>query len=248
MDKNKVLAVVEGTEITEKDVDFLLQGLGPQQGMQFNSEEGRKQLLQELINQQLFYLEAIENNMDKDEEFQNELERVKESLLKQYAIRDLLNNAEVVEDEVTEYYNEHREQFTAPESVKASHILVSDEDKAKEIVKELNEGMSFKEGAKKYSTCPSKEKGGDLGYFSKGRMVPEFENAAFDMNVGDVSEPVKTQFGFHIIKVEDKKPAAIKTLGEVRDQIYKQLVAIKQNKLYLEKTAKLKEKYTVEEK
>lgn len=245
---NNVLAVVEGREITEQDLQQLLQSLGPQQAMQFNSEEGKERLLEELINQELFYIDAKDKNMDEEAEFKTELEKAKASLLKQYAMRDLLGNADVTEEEVTEYYNNNKEMFKEGEQASAKHILVDDKDKADEIIKEINEGLSFEEAATKYSSCPSKEKGGDLGYFTKGRMVPEFEAAAFDMNVGEISEPVKTQFGYHIIKLEDKKDERELVLDEVKDQIRQQLIGMKQNKLYLDKTSELKDKYNVEKK
>lgn len=89
--------------------------------------------------------------------------------------------------------------------VKASHILVSSESEAKALKSEIEEGASFEELAKKYSKCPSGKNGGDLGYFRRGQMVKEFENAAFDTEINKVSDPIKTQFGYHLIKVYDKK-------------------------------------------
>ena len=89
--------------------------------------------------------------------------------------------------------------------VKASHILVSDESEAKALKSQIDEGASFEELAKKYSKCPSGSNGGDLGYFRRGQMVKEFEDAAFDTEVNKVSDPIKTQFGYHLIKVYDKK-------------------------------------------
>ena len=89
--------------------------------------------------------------------------------------------------------------------VRASHILVPTEDKAKWLYKELQKGRDFAKLAKEYSECPSKEKGGDLGFFEKGQMVKEFEDVAFRMNEGDFSKPVKTKFGYHIIKLTGKK-------------------------------------------
>ena len=89
--------------------------------------------------------------------------------------------------------------------VRASHILVVTEEEAKQIKKEIAEGKDFSAAAMEYSKCPSKAKGGDLGYFGRGMMVPEFDKAAFDLPVGQVSDPVKTQFGWHLILVTDKK-------------------------------------------
>lgn len=89
--------------------------------------------------------------------------------------------------------------------VKASHILVESKAEAKRLIAQIRGGESFENLAQKHSKCPSGKSGGDLGFFTRGRMVPAFENAAFSMNKGDVSEPVKTQFGYHIIKVTDVK-------------------------------------------
>ncbi len=89
--------------------------------------------------------------------------------------------------------------------VKASHILVSSKKEADKIMNRLRSGAIFEDLAKKFSTCPSGRKGGDLGYFGKGQMVGPFEQAAFAMSKGEISQPIKTQFGFHIIKVTDKR-------------------------------------------
>jgi len=89
--------------------------------------------------------------------------------------------------------------------VRASHILVSNIEEANHVMNELKKGKDFGELAKKFSNCPSREDGGDLGFFGKGQMVPEFEKAAFSMNPGEVKGPVKTQFGYHIIKLTGKK-------------------------------------------
>jgi peptidyl-prolyl cis-trans isomerase C len=93
----------------------------------------------------------------------------------------------------------------AVNQVRASHILVNTEQEAKNILEQLNAGKKFEELAKQFSSCPSGQKGGDLGFFTRGKMVPEFEQAAFSMKKGQVSAPVRTAFGFHIIKVTDTK-------------------------------------------
>jgi len=245
MKENKILAVVNGKEITERDVNALLQNFISQGNMNFNTEQGKKQILDELINQELFYLEALNNGYDKEEEYLKELEINKENILKNYALRKLLNSVSVTEDEIVNYYNNNKESFKTAESVKASHILVKDEKEANDIIKEIDNGLAFEEAATKYSSCPSKAKGGDLGYFSKGQMVPEFENAAFAMKEGEVSEPVKTQFGYHIIKLVDKKEPVMNSFEEVKDQIGQFLLGRKQNNLYIAKTTDLRNKFDV---
>lgn len=245
MNEIKVLATVNGKDITDKDVYTFLNQLGPQTAAQFSSPEGIKKIAGELVNQELLYLDAMEKGLEKEENFKIELEKVKKNILKQYAINKLLSDIIATEEEIVEFYNEHKEYFKTPETVRASHILVSEEKKAKEISDEIKNGLSFEEAASRYSTCPSKQNGGDLGEFTKGKMVPEFEETAFSIEEGIVSEPVKTQFGYHLIKVSYKKEAGIRALSEVREQINQQILGLKQQERYLNKAEKLRNKYEV---
>lgn len=242
----KVLAKVNGREITEKELQMFYQTLGQQVQSQFQGEEGMKRLLDELIYQELFYSEAVDANIEATEGFQAELNLAKENLLKQYNIRQLLEGIQVTDEESKVFYEENPQYFSEGEQVKASHILVETIEKANEIVEEMKGELSFEDAAMKYSTCPSNQKGGDLGFFQKGQMVPEFEAVAFAMENDAVSEPVQTQFGYHIIKKTDHKKSDVKPLSEVADQIKQQLLIQKQNASYLEKVNALKEKYTIE--
>lgn len=243
---NKLVAKVNGKEITQGDVMKFLNDVGPQVAMQFQSPEGIQKVVDELVNQELLYLEALENKVDEEEEFNQILEDTKVVLLKNYAISKLLSKESVSEDEIKEYYNENQEHFSKPESVVAGHILVEDEDQANKIKKEIEEGKSFEDAAREYSTCPSKEKGGELGEFSRGQMVPEFEDKAFEMEEGAISEPVKTQFGYHIIKLDQKNEAGRKEFDEVKAEIEQIVLGLKQQTKYLDKVKELKGKYEVE--
>lgn len=245
MSENKVLATVEGKEITEQIVSRFLNELGPQVAMQFNNPEGKKRIVDELVNQELVYLEALEEGVDQKEEFITELEKMKEGLLKQYAVGKLFEDIDVDEKEVREYYDNNKEIFQKPETRVASHILVSDEEEAKNIIKEIEEGLDFAEAARKYSTCPSKQQGGNLGEFGKGQMVPDFEEAAFKLEIDELSEPVKTEHGYHIVKVAKISQEGTRDYEEVKEQLTKQLVGMKQQERYMAKTDKLKEKYEV---
>lgn len=245
MENKKVLATVEGREVLKQDLDLLLGGLDPQRAEYFNTEEGKKQLLEELISQELFYLDAVKNELDKNESYIQQAKKMQESLLTQFAIHNLLINITITEEELLDFYNENKHMFPEPETIKTSHILVDNEAKADEIVKEINNGLSFEEAARKYSSCPSSSDGGDLGYFAKGKMVPEFEDIAFDMELDEVSAPIKTQFGYHIIKLTGKKEQSIKAFDEVKDQLNQQLLTMKQQKVYLDKANELKKEYEV---
>ncbi|MCC5912654.1 MAG: peptidylprolyl isomerase [Clostridiaceae bacterium] len=245
MSEKQVLAVVANREITQEDVNLLIRSLDPQRAMQFQSEEGQKRLLEELVNQELFYLDAVENNLEKDEHFQGELKKVQDNFLKQYAINELIRTAAIGEDETLNYYNENQDQFKTPPTTKASHILVETEEEAQEILEALKGDLSFEEAAEKHSKCPSNSRGGDLGYFPKGQMVPEFEEALINMEIGEISAPVKTQFGQHLIKLVDRKEEEAKSFDEVKNQLSQQLLAQKQQSLYSNKVQDLKGKYDV---
>jgi peptidyl-prolyl cis-trans isomerase C len=245
MDK-KVLATVNGREITEADLNVALTRLPRDRKQYFMSEEGKKQMLQQLITWELMYDFALENNLDKKEEYQTQLEEAKKGILSQMVINDVLSKVSVDEKEIEEYYNANKDKFSEGEQVSARHILVDSEEKANEIVDAINKGLSFGEAAKTYSTCPSKDQGGSLGHFGRGMMVPEFEDAAFALEQGVLSKPVKTQFGYHVIIVDHKHEAGAKPLSEVRNQVSQMLAQEKQNSTYMNFVEGLQSKYKVE--
>lgn len=242
----KVLAKVNGNKITETDKNNLLRSLGQQRAAQFQGPQGEKMLVQELVNQELFYFDALDSKLDETDLFKAEMEKAKANILKQLNIHNTLKDINVTDDEMKDFYEKNKARFQKGESVSAKHILVKEEDKIKEIAEELKGDLTFEEAAKKYSTCPSKERGGDLGTFEKGKMVPEFEEAAFNLEVDEVSEPVKTQFGYHLIKTTAKNEATESSFDEVKNQIAQELTVRKQNDVYLAKVEKLKENYDVE--
>lgn len=133
---------------------------------------------------------------------------------------------------VQTYYDEHPEQFKSEASVHARHILVDTEEDAKAVLAELKNGADFAEMAKKHSTGPSGPRGGDLGFFSRGDMVAPFEEAAFALKAGELSDIVKTQFGYHIIKVEEVKPASTISFEEAQDQIQEVLLNQEKQKVW----------------
>lgn len=132
---------------------------------------------------------------------------------------------EITDDEIKTYFEDNKASFDTPEQVEASHILVEDEKTAKEVKKKIDEGGDFAELAKEYSTdTQTAENGGELGYFSTGQMVEAFDKAAFAMEVDEISDPVKTDYGYHIIKVTGKKEAKEATLEDSKEQIKEALL------------------------
>ena len=205
-----------------------------------------QRLLDELIYQELFYAEAVDTKLEETDAFKAELQKMKENLLKQYNIKNLVESVQVENEEISAFYEENPHFFAGQAQVQASHILVETEEEAQEVREALNKGMAFAEAAMQYSKCPSNQQGGDLGMFQKGQMVPEFEAAAFELKMNEVSEPVKTQFGYHIILKTDEQEGSTQPLEAVSDQIAHQLLVQKQNAAYLSKVEDLKSKYTVE--
>jgi len=160
----------------------------------------------------------------------------------------VVETVEVTDQEVKDYYDNNIEQFTSEEKVAASHILVEEEETAKEVLNKLNNGTDFAELAKEYSIDGSAAQGGKLGSFGKGRMVKPFEDAAFALNVGEVSDIVKSDFGFHIIKVTDKTEAGTTSYEDVKESIKNNLLNQKKAQVMEEYIEKLKEEATIERK
>ncbi len=245
-DPETVLATVGSTEIKHKDVAAIIGRLDPQRAAMYDNEMGRRAILEELVNMELFSLLGAELGVEKDPKFIETMNEVRKDVTRQFAVEAIMKDVAVSDEEIAEFYEKHKENFKVPETVRASHILVADEDEMKKVRADLDAGMSFEDAARKHSSCPSKEQGGDLGFFSKEQMVPEFGDAAFAMKVGDVStEPVKTQFGLHLIKLVDKKEASVRPLDEVRAQLTESLLNEKKAGVYNDQLSKLREKHQV---
>lgn len=242
---NKVIARVEGREITEGDLTTLLRNLG-ENSQYFQGPDGREKLIDELIMYELMYLDALENNLDQEQDFILLMNNMKKSMLQQYNLRKMLSEISAREEELRNYYMAHINDYKTKETVKASHILVDSQEKAYEVLEEITDGLSFEEAAKNYSSCPSKQNGGDLGTFTKGQMVKEFEDKAFSMQNGEISEPVKTEFGYHIIMVIDHIEERNSKFEDVYQEIKEHYLLQKQENAYINKKSNLSKKYTIE--
>jgi peptidyl-prolyl cis-trans isomerase C len=259
-EKENILAQVGSYKLTLEEFESQIQSLPPQLQMALlRNPQMKEQFLDRWVDITLIAQEARDKKLDQDPEIQAKIEDIMNAVLAQeFLHREIEGKVKITDDEIETYYKGHKEEFTNPESVKARHILLKvpegadekawkeAESKAKDIKKKLENGEDFAELAKKYSDDPgSKNKGGDLGFFTKGRMVPEFESAAFSLKPGEMSGPVKTDFGYHIIEVKEKKAASTKALAEVQAQIRQTLQREKQQQLQDELIEKLKAKYPV---
>ena len=235
----------------------------------------KKNILNQLIDYELLFQQAqkekikisndeinleidkIKDNFPTLEEFNEALkannitlDQLKKDIKRQLIINSILEEAKsqvsISDEELLEYYNENKESFLEPEQVHARHILVETEEEANNLLLLLKEGLTdFAELAKEKSTCPSAEKGGDLGFFAKGQMVKEFEDAAFSLKPGEISDVVQTQFGYHIIKCEEKKEEYSPTFEEAKERISNTLRSQRENEAISALISKLKEEAVV---
>lgn len=230
--------------ITDVDIDTFISGMPQEQQMYRSMPEFRKQCEERLEEICLFAMYGEEEKKDETEMFKTSMVMAKRDILSQIAMADLLKDISVTDAEAKEYFLGHSKEFASKASATAKHVLVDNEDKANQIKEEIESGAkSFEDAAKEYSTCPSAQKGGSLGTFGRGQMVKEFENAVFDGELNKVIGPVKTQFGYHLIWVDDKNEGEVPEYDSIAEQVKGYLVNKKQQETYQSKLKELREKY-----
>lgn len=244
--EDKVFAVVDNIKIKESDLKSIIERYPMNKRIYFETEQGMNQLLDQKIGFMLMSRYAKEKEIDKSEEYNRKLEELKEQLLTQIIMGKMFSEINITKDDIQKAYDDNKEKFLEGETVVVKHILVENEEDIKKIKNEIERGViSFEDAAKKYSICPSKDRGGNLGAVKKGMMVKEFEDAAFNLDIDVISEPIKTQFGYHLIKVEEKTEPRIISFEEVKDKLRDQIAAQKQQEKYEERIKELKERYEV---
>ena len=217
-----MVAKVGDLEIRQSELDLAIANLDPQL-QQLPEEQKRVAALSGAIDVKLLAQGAAEEGIGDTEEFKKRMDYIRDRELHNSFFRKHVVDA-VTDDEVKARYEKEIAALPKQEEVHARHILVKTEDEAKEIITELDAGKDFAELAKAKSEDSNKDDGGDLGWFSKGRMVPEFEEAAFGLEKGAYTRtPVKSQFGFHVIKLEDRRDVQPPALEQVEPQV-RQLV------------------------
>ncbi len=220
---NAVVATVGNEPITEADLAFAAEDMA-QDLSQMPPEERRAFLVRILIDMKVMSAAAREAGMDQTEIFAQRQKYLEERALRRAYFNEAIAGA-VTEEAARAEYDAFVQQFEAEDEVRASHILVADEAKANELKAEIDGGADFAELAKANSIDPGAANGGDLGFFGRGMMVQPFEQAAFALaNPGDVSAPVQSQFGWHIIKLAEKRQSAPPTFEQVAAQIQNQLL------------------------
>jgi peptidyl-prolyl cis-trans isomerase C len=213
-----VVAIVNGNKVTRADVIASAQSLPAE--YQSKIDAIFPALIDRLVDLTLLAEEGRKQNLQDDPEVKARIAQVTDQVIQEALIRRHLKSM-MTEDAIKARYEKFVSEQPAQTEIRASHILVASEDEAKDIIKQLEGGADFAAIAKEKSTDPSaKQNGGDLGYFTAGEMVPEFSQAVFGMEKGESSKaPVKSQFGWHVIKVVDKRPKAPPSLEETHSHI-----------------------------
>jgi peptidyl-prolyl cis-trans isomerase C len=212
--EDKVVVVINGHEIKTSEVEIAAEDIALQLG-DLPAKLRYPFLIEYLVERHLLAQAAVKQGVADTDEYKQRL-----AFYQAKALRDAYFNStikpSVTEEEVKAAYDKEASKVKVSERVRARHILVQTEKEARDVLARLNKGEKFEDIAKQVSLDGSKDYGGDLGYFSAEEMVPEFSKAAFSLKVGETSEPVKTDYGWHVIKVEDRKQGGAQPFDQVK--------------------------------
>ncbi|CAH2030204.1 peptidylprolyl isomerase [Trichlorobacter ammonificans] len=231
----KVLASVNGVNITSEDFDREVKALPEYIRGMTETPQGRKEMIETLVMRELILQQAAKDGVDKSKDVEEKMAELKKRIIVDtYLKKRVESDAKISDEELKSFYEKNQDKFKTGEQVRASHILVKSEQEAKDVLTQLKGGAKFEDVAKAKSVDSSASKGGDLGWFGKGNMVPVFEKTAFALKEGEVSGIVKSEFGFHIIKLTGKRAAGVRSLDEAKEQIKAALLPQKQQQAFMQ--------------
>ncbi len=229
--RDKVLISVGEINIRESDFNERISNL-PDRYKEIVKKR-KDEYVQELINDTLLYREALRKKIHKNKDARKVIEEAERKILIARLLKDEVDGVITVSSEdIENFYNDNKDKYVTAEVLRASHILVPSREEAKNILQELANGKNFEEIARAKSVDPTAQNGGDIGYFPKGQLMPEFEDACCRLDVGGITDAVKTKLGWHIIKLTDRKAPQTKTLEKVIDDIRAKLRSVKRQKVF----------------
>ncbi|MBU4602797.1 peptidyl-prolyl cis-trans isomerase [bacterium] len=238
-----ILASFGGQTITLGEFNQLWEEVPEEYKLQLD----KSMVLDQVISEKLLIQEANNMGLEKDNDVLEQIKKMTEQILVQTLIqREILDKVDVNDEEVSEYYEQNKGSFTEKEQVYLYNILVETEEEAQVILEQLIAGANFSEIAIEKSIGPSAAQGGDLEYIAKGTIIPEIEEVIFALELEELSKVVKTDFGFHILKITDKKPETVKALEEVKEEIIQTLLPTKQKEAFDNLLEELKGKVEIE--
>ncbi len=236
-----ILAEINDGVVTQGDFLKEIERVPEWARNQFQSEEGKKKFLDELVKRELIYQHAIKMKINNDSDYLTKVEDFKKMTLVSIVLKkEVEEKAKLNAGEIKAFFDQNEDKFTVGTKIRASHILVGTEEEANDILDKLNKGEKFEKLAELSKDTGSAQKGGDLGYFGRGQMVPEFEQAAVSLKPGELSKPVKTRFGYHVIKLVDIQKGEPANFDQAKESIGKQLLGEKRKKAFESFVDKLK--------
>lgn len=242
---DRVLARVSNKFITLGDFKKKLSKLPPY--YKEAVDRNKRRYLDDTVMEMMFYEDAIRRGMDQDKETKEVINEARKKILIAKLIKtDIEDSIKLEEHEMRRFYEEHKEDFKSPELWRASHILVKTEGEAKAIQEDLSKGADFGELAKTKSMDATATRNGDVGYFRQGQVVPDFESACMSLKVGETSPIVHTQFGYHIIRLTDRKEQGIEPYEKAKKKIESELRRVKRSEAFNKLALDMRNKYNVE--
>lgn len=231
---SKVYATVNGDKVTSQDIQMVIRD--PRVKFDTLPKNTQKRVLDKIIEQKLLSADILKTDIVKDKQYLDALKSIKQSLALQVWMQKKHNSLNISDNEAKDFYNKNKSKFQQKAQMKASHILVKTEKEANNIIATLKKSKNLKSDftqmAKDKSVGPSGKNGGELGWFTKEKMVPEFSKATMKLSKGEITtSPIKTRFGYHIIYLDDKKPASTVAFNDVKEKIKENM---KQEKLMKE--------------
>ena len=241
------IARVDGRLITIEDMERRIEAVPDYARGIYQGEEGLRNLLDEMVKTEILYLEAKKEGLDRDPAYVTMVNDYRKFALVSLMLDRMVSSHTAVSDrEARDYYEKHRESFTMPRQIRASHILVKTESEAEDILRKIRKGVDFKKLARERSIdINTADNGGDVGFFAPGEMSPEFEKVAFSLSKGEVSRPVKSRLGYHIIKVTDIRAKRVLPFSKVRGDIIQRIREEKEQAVFNSYLEKVRGKYEI---
>ncbi|MEA2109055.1 MAG: peptidylprolyl isomerase [Pseudomonadota bacterium] len=246
-DAGTILATIGSEKITMADFKQELNSLPPKYRQMTADPAIQKEFLDTLVTRNIIYQEGVRQKMPENPMVKKQVDAFRKKLVVAAILDQEVNRKikDVSDAELKTYYDKNLKEFQQPRQVKARHILVKEQKQAEEVHRKLLKGEDFATLANEFSTCPSKAKGGDLGFFTRDRMVKEFSDVAFSLKPKEISPVVKTQFGYHIIVVDEIKEGRQQTFDEVKTKLGDKIRAERKNQYFNTYITELKKQIKV---
>ena len=243
--KGQVLARFDGTQITDQDFFKKIQTLP--QALQKVAMGRKNELIEDMAAEHFLMKEAGRQGLDKESDVQDLIRAAQKKIVIAKLIDKEVDKKIIIKpEEVSQYYEFHKEEFMTPLLMRASHILVKTEEEAREVRSAIDQGAGFEETARRKSIDASAVRGGDLGVFQKGQFIPEFEEEVLQMKKGEIRGPVKTQFGYHVIRLNDRMEPRLRDFPSVKNIAQERLINERRARLFKDYVEKLKGNIKIE--